>query len=169
MSRRKRQGGSTIVEFTLTGVPMIFVWISIVQMCIGMWNYHTLQYALKKGGSYLSAHGSSTGYCSTNNCRIEEVAAVISQYATGMPRSSINLTFIQVTSSIDHATTGTSTSCTLDACLTNATAFPNGAPEFEIKAEYQFKNALGMVAFGGSPVKFGNPWFPAYTHQIVLY
>lgn len=169
MNRRKRQSGSTIVEFTLTGIPMIFAWISLVQMCIGMWNYHTLQYALKMGGSYLSTHGSPSGYCYTNSCRILDVAPVIAQYATGMPQSSIFLTFTQVTSSSDHTTTGTSTSCALKDCLTNTTYFPNSAPEFEIKAEYQFKNALGMVAFGGNPVKFGSPWFPAYTHQIVLY
>jgi hypothetical protein len=169
MKRHNRQAGSAMVEFTLTGIPLIFIWISIVQMALGMWNYHTLQYSLKKGGSYLSVHGSATGYCSNNLCRVQDVASVIATYATGMKQSDINLTFTQVTSSVDHTTTGTSTSCTLAACLSNTTSFPNGAPEFEIKAEYQFKNALGMVAFGGGPVKFGNPWFPAYTHQIVLY
>jgi hypothetical protein len=174
MKRRSRQTGSAIVEFTLTGIPLIFVWISIVQMAIGMWNYHTLQYSLKMGGSYLSTHGSATGYCGTpgNNCRVQDVAAVIAQYATGMQQRNVNLTFIPVTGGVtgtDHQTTGTAIPCTLDTCLTTTTAFPNGAPEFEIKAEYQFKNALGMVAFGGGPVKFGNPWFPAYTHQIVLY
>ncbi|HWD00235.1 MAG TPA: TadE family protein [Candidatus Sulfopaludibacter sp.] len=169
MARRKGQTGSAIVEFTMTGIPMMFVVISMVQMAIGMWNYHTLQYALKKGGSYLSVHGSATGYCLNNTCRVQDVATVIAQYATGLNPNNVNMTFIPVTSSVDHTTTGTAITCKLNVCKTTTTAFPNGAPEFEIKAEYQFKNALGMVAFGKSPVKFGNPWFPAYTHQIVLY
>jgi Flp pilus assembly protein TadG len=168
MRRRKQQGGSAMVEFTLTGIPLIFIWISIVQMSLGMWNYHTLQYAIKQAGAYVAVHGSGTGYCKANSCRVEDAAAVMAQYAVGMPASAINMTFTPVLA--DHVTKGTATTCTLDSCQTNATAFPNGNPEFEIQAEYQFKSALGMVAPGGSgSVQFRNPWFPGYTHQVVLY
>lgn len=148
----------------------MFVLINIVQMALGMWHYHTLQYAIKQAGSYLMVHGSSSGYCKSNNCRVQDVAAVMAQYAVGMPQSSITMTFTPVAS--DHTTKSAATTCTLDACQTNTTDFPNGSPEFEIQAEYQFQNALGIVAMGpGSvdPIKFQNPWFPAYTHQLVLY
>lgn len=168
MTRRKKQTGSAMVEFTLTGVPLIFIWIGVVQMSLGMWNYHTLQYAIKQAGTYVSMHGLSTGYCKSNSCRVEDAASVMAAYAVGMKASSINMTFTPVAS--DHSTQGTATTCTLDNCQTNTTAFPNGNPEFEIKAEYQFKNGLAMVAPGSSGVvKFQNPWFPAYTHQVCLY
>jgi Flp pilus assembly protein TadG len=171
-ARRRRQGGSAILEFTLTGIPLIFVWINIVQMSLGMWHYHTLQYAIKQAGAYVAVHGSNGGYCQTNLCRVQDAAAVMAQYAIGMPQSSIQMTFTPITSSINHTTQGTAIPCQLDTCQTTATLFPNGNPEFEIRAEYQFNNALGMVAAGGGgsgPIKFGNPWFPAYTHQTVLY
>jgi Flp pilus assembly protein TadG len=168
MTRRRQQGGSALVEFTMTGVPLLFIWIGIIQISLGMWHYHTLQYAIKQAGSYLTVHGSSTGYCKSNNCRVEDVATIMATYALGMQQSTINMTFTPVAS--DHTTKGAATTCTLDACQTNTTAFPNGNPEFEIQAEYQFTNALGMVAPGaGGVVKFQNPWFPAYTHQVVLY
>lgn len=168
MIQRKKQTGSALVEFTLTGIPLLFIWISIVQMSLGMWNYHTLQYAIKQAGSYVSMHGSATGYCKSNNCRVEDAANIMATYAVGMQASNITMTFTPVAS--DHSTKGTATTCALNSCETNTTAFPNGNPEFEIGAEYQFKNGLGMVSPGsGGVIKFQNPWFPAYTHQIVLY
>jgi hypothetical protein len=166
--RRRKEGGSAMVEFTMTGVPLLFIWISIVQMAMGMWNYHTLQYAIKQAGAYVSMHGSATGYCKSNNCRVEDAAAIMAQYAVGMPPSAITMTFTPVAS--DHSTQLAATTCALNSCQTNTTAFPNGNPEFEMKAEYQFKTAMAMVSPGASGViKFSNPWFPAYTHQIVLY
>jgi hypothetical protein len=168
MRRGRKETGSAILEFTFTGVTLMFVWICIVQMALGMWHYHTLQYAVKRGGEYLALHGSSAGYCKSNSCRVEEVAAVIAKYAVGMQKSDIKLTFTPVSSS-DHSTTGTATSCALSACITNTTAFPGSFGEFEIKAEYQFSNALAMFAVGSGAVKFGKPWFPGYTHQVVLF
>jgi hypothetical protein len=47
-----------MLEFALTGIPLIFIWISIVQMAIGMWRYHTIQYAVKTAGAYIVVHGS---------------------------------------------------------------------------------------------------------------
>ena len=169
MKRRKNQGGSAMLEFTMTGIPLMFIWISTVQMSLGMWNYHTMQYAIKQTGAYVATHGSSSGYCKANSCKVSDAAAIMAQYAVGIPASAINMTFTPV-SSTDHTTTYTATSCTLDNCKTNTTAFPNGYTEFEIKAEYQFKNALGMIAPGpGGVIQFKNPWFPAYTHQQVMY
>ena len=133
-----------------------------------MWNYHTLQYAIKQAGAYVAVHGSATGYCKSNNCRVQDAAAIMAQYAVGMPQSAINMTFTPVAS--DHSTAGTATTCTLNWCQSNSTAIPSGSPQFKIQAEYQFKTAMGMVAPGqGGVIKFQNPWFPAYTHQIVMY
>jgi hypothetical protein len=36
--RRQRQcGGNALIEFTLVGIPMMFVVISIFQVALGMW------------------------------------------------------------------------------------------------------------------------------------
>jgi Flp pilus assembly protein TadG len=175
MSGHLRQRGSTMVEFVLTGIPLMFAVISIVQMSIGMWHYHTLQYAVKEAGAYLSIHGASSGYCRSNTCQIQNVASVLQTDAIGIPSNSIYVTFTPISSS-DHATAGASYSCRLDNCVTDTTTWPisgynSVGSEFAILAKYQFKNAMGMVApgAGGGAVKFGNPWFPGYTHQIIQY
>jgi Flp pilus assembly protein TadG len=110
----KKQRGNAMVEFALSGVPLIFVVISSVQMAIGMWHYHTLQFAVKEAGAYLAVHGSSTGYCQSNACEIENVAAVLSNRAIGLPAISVYVTFTPV-SSADHVTTGLAHSCWLNA------------------------------------------------------
>ena len=61
MSRSQRRRGSSLVEFTFIGVPMLFAWISVIEMGRGMWNYHTLQYATKVTGEYVAVHGSTCG------------------------------------------------------------------------------------------------------------
>jgi Flp pilus assembly protein TadG len=42
-SRRKRtRRGSSILEFVLVGIPIIFVLISLFEISRGMWTYHTM-------------------------------------------------------------------------------------------------------------------------------
>ena len=174
MGGHGKRRGSAALEFALTGVPLIFVWISVVQMAVGMWHYHTMQYAMKITGEYLSMHGSD--YCSTNaaNCKISNIAQIFSTYAVGLPRSSVTLTFTPV-NGYDHTTTGTATTCRLDNCLTNTTTWPvsgydSPGQEFKILAEYQFNSGISMVAPGaGRPITFGASWLPASTHQMIVY
>jgi len=42
MPRNSDRSGSVMLEFTLTAVPLIFANVSLVWMCLGMWQYHTL-------------------------------------------------------------------------------------------------------------------------------
>src|SRR5579862_5160756 len=110
--------GSAILEFTLTGIPLMFIWISIMQVAIGMWQYHSLQYAVKVAGSYVAVHGSdcSTG---TNTCsiQIKNAAQVLNAYLGGMPTSQVYVTFNTMAS--DHVTVASTVSCWLNSCLTN--------------------------------------------------
>ena len=121
MKRRNKHRGTALLEFALTGPPLIFIWISTIQMALGMWHYHTLQYAVKATGSYLAQHGSGCG--GSNNCllEIENLAAQMKTYAIGVPATAINLTFNSV-SSADHSTVLTSVSC----ALTDSTSPANG-------------------------------------------
>ena len=44
--------GSTLLEFTLVGIPVIFVLISTIEMARGMWMYHTLCHAVKEAARF---------------------------------------------------------------------------------------------------------------------
>src|SRR5215471_18790761 len=55
--RNRQRGGSSLIEFTLVGIPIIFVLISTFEMSRGMWLYHTLAYAAREGTRYAIVHG----------------------------------------------------------------------------------------------------------------
>jgi Flp pilus assembly protein TadG len=175
MRRHSGRHGSAMLEFVLAGIPLIFIWISIFQMAVGMWEYHTMQYAVKTAGYYLTEHGSD---CSTspNNCaiQIKNVAQVLQSYLMGLPASSVYVTLSVLGS--DHQTVASSVSCWLSSCLTNTTAWPpagynSPGTDIEIQTEYLWQSALGMVAPGpgSGAVRFGTFWLPGFTHQTILF
>jgi hypothetical protein len=159
---------------------MIFVWISIVQMSIGMWHYHTLQYAVKMAASYATVHGASCANAG-NSCQVHlsDVATILKTNAIGIPASEIQVTW----TACQDSTCGTTDSqtCWLDHCISDSTytamiwppsGYNNpGTSEIKIRADYLFKSALCMVAPGpgAGPVRFGQFHLPGYTHQIMLF
>jgi Flp pilus assembly protein TadG len=166
MRMRRHRRGSAILEFVLTGIPLMFVWISIVQLSLEMWHYHTLQYAVKAAGAYVAHKGSA--YVSAGNTAktISDAAAVLRDSAIGMPTTSLQVTW----------TSGaTSVTCYLNNCLTNTTTWPPTATSsagstFTIKADYVFNaGAIRMVTGKYAPVRFGSHHMPGYTRQAILF
>jgi hypothetical protein len=152
-----------------------------MQMALGMWHYHTLQYAVKTTGNYLSRHGATCG--GSNNCLLEiaSLAASMKANAIGIPTTSIYMTFNSVSSS-DHSTVLSTVSCLLSdsvspssGCDQNAAKWLPGSnnavgSEFEIQAEFQWNPVIGIVAPGrGNSMVFGSFWLPAYTHQLTVF
>jgi hypothetical protein len=179
MLRRPNQSGSAILEFTLAGITLIFIWISVVQMAIGMWRYHTIQYAVKRAGSYASFHGSG---CSSNgntcSIQVKDVASVLKTNAIGVDPAAMTVTFNVMQSDHVTAVSGQTITCQLSGggspCLSNTTTWPpatNNAPgtDIEIKTEYQFQSALALWVPGQGGVTFGSTWLPGFTHQTILF
>jgi hypothetical protein len=170
-----------MLEFAFTGIPLIFVWISTVQIALGMWHYHTMQYAVKATGAYLSVHGSDCASPNTCSATIASVASVMKARAIGVPPTALQMTFNAVSSS-DHKTVTSTVSCTLtnattpsSGCDQNTTPWlPSGSnspgSEFEIQSEFLWSPAIGIVGPGkGTSMIFGSFWLPAYTHQMILF
>jgi len=174
MFGRKRTRGSALVEFCLTGIPLIFIWISAEEMARGMWNYHSLQYAAKTAGAYASVHG-ATCAISPNACTVTmaNIASVFQTAAIGIPPSQVTLTFT--------TQSGASTTCNLggvsNLCSSQATVWPPSSntdnavgKSIQISSSYLFKSALAMVGPGGSGVvTFGTVYLPGDTKQIIQY
>lgn len=165
--------GSAILEFTFAGITLIFIWISIVQMAVGMWNYHTLQYAAKTAGQYAAVHGLT---CSTspNNCAvaIKDIAAVFQTAAIGLPPSQVTMTFTTDSGAVTTCMLGGAT----NPCSSQTSVWPPAGDNqvgktVAIRADYTFHSALAMMAPGapGGPVKFGTIDFPGDTKQIIQY
>ena len=106
---RRRSPGQALVEFTLVGIPIIFVLISIFEVSRGMWLYHTLAYSAKVGVRYASVHGiNCIGSAvnpklqNPNDCAVKmgpadtqgTVAYVIRQAAVGLDPTKTTITFI---------------------------------------------------------------------------
>lgn len=165
--RGKRQRGSALLEFSLAGVMFMWIWIQVVEMSIGMWQYHTMQAAVKVAGDYAAVHGAGCAK-NGNTCSIQvkDVANVLKNYAVGVDSTNMTVTFNVMAS--DHVTpvSGQTITCQLSgggsSCVNNATTWPPASyntpgTDFEIKSQYQFRSTLGSY------------WLPSLTHQMIVF
>jgi hypothetical protein len=149
---------------------MIFIWISIVQMALGMWHYEVLQYATKRAGNYVAHHGSFYIAAGNSATKIQDAANVLYTSALGIPSNKITVTWT-ATPSVGSTTTVT---CLLSACKTNTTTWPPTAASFPgsvitIKTDYVYQSALRMFVPGKGTVRFSPPNLPGYTRRVVLF
>jgi len=134
--------GSAIMEFTLVGIPIIFLLISLFEVGRGMWTYHMVAASVKAGTRYASVHGLD---CTIppNSClvTIGQIAGRIQQSGRGLLWDQLNLTFTPAN--------GTAVTCTLDNCLSNTSTFPPlasnspGIP-IAISGTYPFRSIISM-------------------------
>jgi hypothetical protein len=114
MSRCPRNTwGNATIEFTLVGIPLVFVLISTIEMARGMWIYHTLAYAVKEGTRYAIAQGEN----SAAPASFQSVCKVIANAGTGLLREDLTLTFYS-------ASNPAGTTFTADTC--SGTRWPPG-------------------------------------------
>ena len=169
MRRRNRErGGSTFLEFTLVGIPVIFLLISVFEMCRGMWTYHTLAAAVKAGTRYTAVHGQNCAQA-PNACTVTigQIATRIQSAGPGLLPGQFNLTFTPAS--------GSAVSCAMSDCLTNATQFPaTGANavgnDVAISGSYPFRSIISMSWTGAGTVgRFGVVNFGAASKERIQY
>ena len=95
MARSGRTRGSSMIEFLLVGIPLIFLLISTFEVARGMWSYHTLAYGVKEGTRYASVHGQTCG-TSPNTCTVTvgDVVQKVLDSCSGLLSSQMNLTLV---------------------------------------------------------------------------
>jgi len=167
---RRRSGlGQSLVEFTLVGIPIIFVLISTFEISRGMWIYHTLAYSVKVGVRYASVHGINCAHVggNPNDCLITigQVAQRIQFTGVGLDPAKTSLTF-----------TPGGVTCTLAACAGNATIWPTndsvvnavGQP-IRIDITTPFNSAIAMLWPGAKPVSFASGTLGASSQDHIQY
>jgi hypothetical protein len=167
-SRRARQRGSSLLEFTLAGIPLIFVMISVVETSRGMWNYVTLARAVNETTRFVSLRGSS---CSngTNSCSVTvgTVASRLASEAIGIPPAELSATLV--------TDGGAVTTCQpITSCTSNTTTWPPSSDnatgkKVTINVWYNFQSALSMFWPGAGSVQFGAVTLPAASTQRILF
>jgi len=165
----KRKRGAVTVEFTLVGIPLIFILISNVEMSRGMWIYHTETYAINQGTRYLVVHGADCAQ-SGNTCTttVGSVAHAIANNGVGLVPSLWNVKLVSASGS-------NNVTCNpLSTCLTNSTVWPPSPDNalgstVAISSTYPFTSALCMFFPGSKPVNFGTFNLPAYSQQVITF
>jgi len=114
---RNHRRGSTLLEFTLTGIPLIFLSLSVVECSIAMLEYDSMTNAVTVAARYAANHGAT---CSQNgnSCtvRIEDVAKLIANTSWIISTATMSVTFTDASGS---------TTCELSVCQTNTAQFPS--------------------------------------------
>ena len=174
-ARRKNSQGSSLIEFTLVGIPLIFILISTFEMGRGMWAYGTLAAAVREGTRFAVVHGQD---CATapNNCQVTvaQIAQRIQNMGVGLLPDQLNFTLSSATRTV---------ACNpLQSCLANTTCFPtaadcSGTVDFSatpgmpvtIDATYPFQSAIAMFWPGNAPIVFGVHTFRASSRETIQF
>ena len=134
--------GNTLIEFTLLGIPMIFIMVSVVSVSIDMWQFLDLPYCVEETARYVTTHGQG---CSQNgsNCLITvgNVAAFFESQTAALDPSQVNVTLTDGSGS---------TNCNpVSACGASSAQFPNAGynspgSDVKVQATYVLKNPIAM-------------------------
>jgi Flp pilus assembly protein TadG len=114
---RNRRRGSTLLEFTLTGIPLMFLSLSVVECSIAMLEYDSMANAATVAARYAASHG-ATCALNGNTCTVTigEVANLIANNSWIINTGNMTVTFTDNSGS---------TTCTLSTCQTNTAQFPS--------------------------------------------
>ena len=156
-----------MLEFALAGVPMIFTFISVMEIGRAMWTYQTLAYAAKETNRYIAVHGTHCG-SGTNNCKLTvgNVANAAASYAIGLSPGTLNICL---------TAPSTSYSCnTVSSYSSNSNPWPPTADStvgsvIQVRLQCNFASALAMLWPGAKGVSFGTYTMGAYSKQRVLF
>jgi len=154
-NRSARSRGATILEFSLAGIGLIFVFLSFFEVSRGMWIYQTLSYAVREGARYASVHGKDCAppYAPSPGCQVtvSQIAAVIKAAGPGIDPNTTTVTLTPAS--------GSATSDTLANLIANYTttdwppssAYSTGQT-VQVSAAYPFRTFLAMFWMGSRPV-----------------
>lgn len=123
MNPRTKRTGNAVIEFTLVGIPLIFVLLITFELARGMWLYATVAHAVRAGTRYAAVHGKD---CATLPCAatVGQVAGVIRDAGVGLDPADFRLAIVTIG---PNTLPGSVVLQPLSTLLTDSTSFSNGA------------------------------------------
>jgi Flp pilus assembly protein TadG len=162
---QKPTSGNSVLEFALTSIPLIFVIISVVQMSLGMWNYHTLNESVKITTRTASLRGTD---CASLACAmtVGEIAQMLTTKAIGLLPGSLNVTLTDANVAINCDP--------VSSCTSSTTTWPRSGGNttgqvISISATYPFTTAISMFVPGRGGTQFAKLTFSAVSQQVIDY
>ena len=143
VANRKSRSGNTLIEFSLLGIPIILMSVSVVLVSIAMWQFHCLAYASEATATYASTHGAT---CSQNgnSCSITigNMATYFASQAIALPQSRVVVNF--------KDGSGTTTCSPLSSCTGNSRQFPLASynsvgSDVTVTATYTVMNPIDLL------------------------
>lgn len=166
--RSREFGGGTLMEFTMVGIPMVFVLISTFEIARGMWLYHTAAFAVKAGARYASVHGEHCEAPNSCTVTIRDIAGVIQSAGAGLDPAQLILTF--------QPQKASSITCALSSCRSNNTVWPPTGSNatgltITISATYPFRSMISMFwpGAGGAYGPYTAVNFPASSRERIQF
>jgi Flp pilus assembly protein TadG len=157
--------GNALLEFTLCSIPLIFVIVSVVQMSLGMWNYHTLNEAIKVTTRTASVRGAD---CASLSCALTvgEITQMLTTKGVGLLPGSLIVTLTDANGAI--------TCNPVSTCTSSTTTWPRSGGNstgqvISISAKYPFSTAISMFVPGRGGAAFRPLTFSAISQQVIDY
>lgn len=159
-----------MVEFSLAGIASITLLLTTIQLCIGLWNYHTLAYSVHEATRYVSSHGRGcvTG---TTSCAVSvsDIVAKLASDSLGMSKDTLNATLT--------TDSGDVTTCSpLTACATNTTRWPPTSnldnatgKHVTITVSHTFTHAMLLYWPGSFTQHFNSFVLPASSTETIVF
>jgi Flp pilus assembly protein TadG len=163
----KKRKGSSLLEFSLVGVPLILMSLSVLQMSIAMWQFYTMQHAIQTACRYIATHGRG---CTTNGntcgLTVGSVAGMIAGQALALDPSRLNISLVTAA--------GTQACNPVNSCNSNSNPFPSSTAnavdqDVSITATYMVTDPL-MMFWPGAALVTGSNWtLGAKTRQRIAF
>lgn len=141
------------MEFAFASIPVILLSLSVLQVCLCMWYYHTIEMAAAEGARYASTKGPGCHY-TKNSCAVTvaAVAAKVASASVGLQPALLNVTLT--------STAGAITCTPVTACYSNSAPWP--------PASATNNSVIGVTTFYSTPVvlaPFSANWI---IHSVTL-
>ena len=163
-----------MVEFTLLGIPGLFLCMSVLMTGIDMWQFFTLSYAVTETARFASVHGATCAQSTptVNTCTVTraQVAAYFESQALALSPASTVLTLDD--GSAPAVTCNPVTSCPSSSSIFPAATYNSVGTNITVKATYPISNPLFMFWPGpsaGHGVSSGTYTLGAGSTQEILY
>jgi len=164
----RNEKGSALIEFTLVGIPLLLIFISLIEICIAMWSYHTLAYAVREGARYASTKGQGCTYTG-NSCSVT-VANVVQQIAStgvGLIPGQLNVT---LTSSAGSVTCNPVSDCYSNSATWPPSTANTPGSSISVSGYYPVQTGLVLMFFPSTGVsKLNSVTLPATSQQVIQF
>ena len=173
----KSQRGSSLLEFTLVGIGIMFVLISVFEISRAMWVYNTLAHAAKQAVRFAIVHGSNCDGACTKT--VAQIADEIALNGVGLETDQLQVRMATgcggAPDSSNKGCSETPSYATLDSLRQINTRWPpegNNAmfSNIEIELRYPFRSALAMFWPGAGPgTVYGTITLGALAREMIQY